>query len=59
MSPRISTDDEISETVQSLRRIVKTLEDYSQQVSGEFGITGPQLWALKTILNMATCPSVN
>lgn len=49
MSPRISTDDEISETVQSLRRIVKTLEDYSQQVSGEFGITGPQLWALKTI----------
>ena len=49
MSPRISTDDEISETVQSLRRIVKTLEDYSQQVSSEFGITGPQLWALKTI----------
>jgi len=49
MSPHISTDDEISETVQSLRRIVKTLEDYSQQVSSEFGITGPQLWALKTI----------
>ena len=56
MSPRISTDDEISETVQSLRRIVKTLEDYSQQVSGEFGITGPQLWALKTISDHDVLP---
>ena len=56
MSPRINRDDEISETVQSLRRIVKTLEDYSQQVSGEFGITGPQLWALKTISDHDVLP---
>ena len=39
----------ISEIMQSLRRIIKTLQDYSHEVSGQFGITGPQLWALKII----------
>lgn len=39
----------ISEIVQSLRRIFKAIQDYSQGVSKKFGITGPQLWALKTI----------
>jgi len=52
----ISRDQEISETVQSLRRIVKAIEDYSQQVSSEFGVTGPQLWALKTILLHGALP---
>ncbi len=42
-------DFEISETVQSLRRIFKAIQDYSQEVSSSFGITGPQLWALKTV----------
>jgi DNA-binding MarR family transcriptional regulator len=35
--------------MQSLRRISKAIQDYSQEVSKKFGITGPQLWALKTI----------
>jgi DNA-binding MarR family transcriptional regulator len=35
--------------MQSLRRIFKAIQDYSQEVSKKFGITGPQLWALKTI----------
>ncbi len=39
----------ISEIMQALRRIIKTLQDYSHEVSGQFGITGPQLWALKII----------
>ena len=39
----------ISESMQSLRRISKAIQDYSQEVSKKFGITGPQLWALKTI----------
>lgn len=39
----------ISEIMQSLRRIFKAIQDYSQGVSKKFGITGPQLWALKTI----------
>jgi DNA-binding MarR family transcriptional regulator len=45
----LSRDDEISDTVQSLRRIFKDIEDYSHEVSSSFGVTGPQLWALKTI----------
>jgi DNA-binding MarR family transcriptional regulator len=35
--------------MQSLRRIFKAIQDYSHEVSHKFGITGPQLWALKTI----------
>jgi DNA-binding MarR family transcriptional regulator len=44
-----SRNEAIAETIQSLRRIFKAIQDYSREVSQEFGITGPQLWALKTI----------
>jgi DNA-binding MarR family transcriptional regulator len=53
---KTSRDFEISETVQSLRRIFKAIQDYSQDVSGSFGITGPQLWALKTIAEHEALP---
>jgi DNA-binding MarR family transcriptional regulator len=49
MTNHITRDVEISEIMQSLRRIMKSLQDYSQTVFSHFGITGPQLWALKTI----------
>jgi DNA-binding MarR family transcriptional regulator len=45
----IYRNDTISEIMQSLRRIFKAIQDYSQKVSQEYGVTGPQLWALKTI----------
>ncbi|HVH66687.1 MAG TPA: MarR family winged helix-turn-helix transcriptional regulator [Gemmatimonadales bacterium] len=35
--------------VQGLRRIVKALQTYSQEVRSAYGLTGPQLWALKTL----------
>jgi len=35
--------------VQGLRRIVKALQSYSQDVRNAYGLTGPQLWALKTL----------
>jgi DNA-binding MarR family transcriptional regulator len=35
--------------VQSLRRVVKALHTYSQDVRNAYGLTGPQLWALKTL----------
>lgn len=35
--------------VQGLRRIVKALHSYSQDVRRVYGLTGPQLWALKTL----------
>ncbi len=49
MPKQVARDAAISEIMQSLRRIFKAIQDYSHEVSGKFGITGPQLWALKTI----------
>ena len=49
MPHQIGRDVAISEIMQSLRRIFKAIQDYSHEVSEKFGITGPQLWALKTI----------
>jgi DNA-binding MarR family transcriptional regulator len=49
-------DAAIFETMQSLRRIFKAINDYSQEVYDGFGITGPQLWALKTISQDGTLP---
>lgn len=54
MQKRITQDAVISETMQSLRRIIKSLQDYSQEVFSHFGVTGPQLWALKTIHQMGS-----
>ena len=49
MFRQVTPDVAISEIMQSLRRIFKAIQDYSHEVSEKFGITGPQLWALKTI----------
>ncbi len=49
MPKQISRDITISEIMQSLRRIFKAIQLYSQEVSQNFGITGPQLWALKIL----------
>lgn len=35
--------------VQALRRVTKALENYSREVYRAYGLTGPQLWALKTL----------
>jgi len=39
----------ITDIMQSLRRIFKAIQLYSEQVLKEFGVTGPQLWALRVI----------
>ncbi|HET6464644.1 MAG TPA: MarR family transcriptional regulator [Nitrospiria bacterium] len=39
----------ISEIMHCLRRIFKAIQQYSEAVLKEFGVTGPQLWALRTI----------
>lgn len=49
MPKQLDRNDAITEIMQSLRRIFKSIQDYSQEVSNKFGVTGPQLWALKTI----------
>jgi DNA-binding MarR family transcriptional regulator len=49
MTRQVARDVAISEIMQSLRRIFKAIQDYSHEVFEKFGITGPQLWALKMI----------
>jgi MarR family transcriptional regulator, organic hydroperoxide resistance regulator len=39
----------VAAIVQGLRRIVRALHSYSQGVRARYGLTGPQLWALKTL----------
>lgn len=41
--------EDIAAIVQGLRRVVKALAVYSQEVHRNFGLTGPQLWAIKTL----------
>jgi MarR family transcriptional regulator, organic hydroperoxide resistance regulator len=43
------TQADTAQIVQGLRRIVKALHSYSQDVYRTYGLTGPQLWALKTL----------
>lgn len=45
----------IQECMQSLRRIVKALEDYSLGVEKRFDLTGPQLWALWALGQSGPC----
>jgi len=49
MPKQFNRDAAISEIMHSLRRIFKSIHSYSQEVLNEFGITGPQLWALKIL----------
>lgn len=41
--------------VQALRRITKAVHEFSKAVDREFGITGPQLWAMRTIEELGGC----
>jgi DNA-binding MarR family transcriptional regulator len=42
-------DGNVAAIVQGLRRINQALEEYSREVYRAYGLTGPQLWALKTL----------
>jgi DNA-binding MarR family transcriptional regulator len=46
---KVSKKTAIAEIVQSFRRIFKAIHQYSEEVLKEFGVTGPQLWLLKTL----------
>jgi len=56
MTKNVTQDIAISEIMQSLRRIFKAIHNYSFEISDKFGITGPQLWALKTISKNESLP---
>jgi DNA-binding MarR family transcriptional regulator len=56
MPGQFSRNVAIFETMQSLRRIFKALQNYSHEVSNQYGITGPQLWVLKTVFQNESLP---
>ncbi|MFN8010809.1 MAG: MarR family transcriptional regulator [Holophagaceae bacterium] len=45
-SPKPRKAQDIEAVMQNLRRMVKALQIYAASVEREYGITGPQLWAL-------------
>ena len=45
---RATTSRDVEAVVGGLRRVVRALEIYSRDVQQRFGLTGPQLWAVKT-----------
>ncbi|MFN8651663.1 MAG: MarR family transcriptional regulator [Gemmatimonadales bacterium] len=47
VGPRPSPD--ITAIVGGLRRVVRALELYSREVKRDYGLTAPQLWAIKTL----------
>ncbi len=46
---------DIQGVVNALRRITKAIHEFSKAVDREFGITGPQLWAMRTINELGGC----
>jgi DNA-binding MarR family transcriptional regulator len=56
MVRKVNQDKTILGITQSLRRIIKSLQNYSSKVYSHFGITGPQLWVIKTIYQDGSLP---
>jgi DNA-binding MarR family transcriptional regulator len=56
MTRKADQDEVILGITQCLRRIIKSLQNYSSNVYSHFGITGPQLWVLKTIYQNGSLP---
>ncbi|HWA59299.1 MAG TPA: MarR family transcriptional regulator [Gemmatimonadales bacterium] len=49
MKPASRPSADVTAIVGGLRRIVRALELYSHEVKRDYGLTAPQLWALKTL----------
>jgi DNA-binding MarR family transcriptional regulator len=47
------TNKELSEIIDNLRRVFQVVNEHSKKAEKTTGITGPQLWAIKTIAEKA------
>lgn len=45
--------DSIAEIIDNIRRVFQVVNEHSKKAERETGITGPQLWAIKTIAQRA------
>jgi DNA-binding MarR family transcriptional regulator len=48
-APRFDRKERLSESVEILHQIFQAVDVFSRQTLREFGVTGPQIWALRTI----------
>lgn len=46
---RATPEDVLSESVDMLHQIFQAVDVFSRQMLRDFGVTGPQIWALRTI----------
>lgn len=44
-----SKREAVAQIMNHLRRIFKSIQEYSRQVLERYGVTGPQLWTLRTL----------
>jgi DNA-binding MarR family transcriptional regulator len=49
LPPRSDRQEALSETVEMLHQIFQAVDLFSRQTLRDFGVTGPQIWALRTI----------
>jgi len=47
------TAKQVAEIVDNIRRVFQVINEQSQKVKRETGLTGPQIWTIKTILDAA------
>lgn len=47
------TAKQVAEIVDNIRRVFQVINEQSQKVKRETGLTGPQIWTIKTILDEA------
>jgi MarR family transcriptional regulator, organic hydroperoxide resistance regulator len=47
------TPDELADIIDNLRRVFQVVNEHSKKAEKTTGITGPQLWAIKTIAEKA------
>ncbi|HYE99487.1 MAG TPA: MarR family transcriptional regulator [Planctomycetota bacterium] len=48
-SRAVGREDTLAHVVQTVHRIFKVVDTFSRQALREFGVSGPQIWALRTI----------
>lgn len=48
-SPRSDREETLSQAVEMLHQIFQAVDVFSRQTLRDFGVTGPQIWALRTI----------
>ncbi|WAC08391.1 MAG: MarR family transcriptional regulator [Thermodesulfobacteriota bacterium] len=50
----VKNSQQISEIIDSLRRVFQAVNEYSKKVKAQTGLTGPQLWTIKVVAEFSS-----